>query len=456
MTVKQLLKKQRAGFAAGKTLEPSFRRAALLRLKAAIEQYQPEIEKALKKDLNKSGFETYMTETGLTISALSYTLKHLESWTRRRIVPTPLAQFPSFSFTIREPYGNVLVLAPWNYPFLLAMEPLIGAIAAGNCCMVKPSEYAPHTAGVIKRIVEKALPSWLAAVVLGDKTVSEELLKHRFDYIFFTGSPSIGKEVLKRAAHNLTPVTLELGGKSPCIIDESANIPMAAKRIVFGKFLNGGQTCVAPDYILVQACVKKELVRWIKYWIRKQFGENPLLNEDYPKIINRKHYTRLLNLLEGQNLLAGGQRREDTLQIAPVLVDEPSWDSPIMNEEIFGPILPVISIESIEEAEQIIKKGEKPLALYLFTSRKTAETCILNRVSFGGGCVNDTVIHLAGNYLPFGGVGNSGMGAYHGKHTFETFSHEKSIVKKSIHIDLPVRYQPYTKGKQKLLKFVLR
>ncbi len=213
---------------------------------------------------------------------------------------------------------------------------------------------------------------------------------------------------------------------------------------------------MAPDYILVQACVKKELVRWIKYWIRKQLGENPLLNEDYPKIINRKHYTRLLNLLEGQNLLAGGQRREDTLQIAPVLVDEPSWDSPIMNEEIFGPILPVISIESIEEAEQIIKKGEKPLALYLFTSRKTAETCILNRVSFGGGCVNDTVIHLAGNYLPFGGVGNSGMGAYHGKHTFETFSHEKSIVKKSIHIDLPVRYQPYTKGKQKLLKFVLQ
>ncbi len=455
MTVKQLLKRQRTGFASGKTLEPSFRRAALVRLKAAVEQFQPEIEAALKQDLNKSEFEAYMTETGLTISALSYTLDHLESWTRRRIVPTPLAQFPSISFTIREPYGTVLILAPWNYPFLLAMEPLIGAIAAGNCCIVKPSEYAPNTAGVIRKIVEKALPSWLAAVVTGDKTVSEELLEHRFDYIFFTGSPAVGKEVLKKAAYNLTPVTLELGGKSPCIVDESANIPMAAKRIVFGKFLNGGQTCVAPDYILVQSGVKKELVRWITYWIRKQFGENPLIHEDYPKIINRRHYTRLLDLLEGQRLLAGGQWREETLQIAPVLVDEPSWDSPVMNEEIFGPILPVISVESIEEAERIIKKGEKPLALYLFTSRKATETYILNRVSFGGGCVNDTIIHLASNYLPFGGVGNSGMGAYHGKYTFEIFSHEKAIVKKSVRIDLPVRYQPYTKGKQKILKFVL-
>ena len=260
MTREQLLKKQKTAFAAGKTLELSFRRAALQRLKEAIEQFQPEIEAALKADLNKSEFETYMTETGLTISALSYTLNHLESWSRRRIVPTPLAQFPSLSFTVREPYGTVLILAPWNYPFLLAMEPLIGAVAAGNCCVVKPSEYAPHTASIIKKIVEKALPSWLAAVVTGDKTVSEELLEYRFDYIFFTGSPTVGREVLKKAAVHLTPVTLELGGKSPCIVDESANIPMAAKRIVFGKFLNAGQTCVAPDYILVQSGVKKELV----------------------------------------------------------------------------------------------------------------------------------------------------------------------------------------------------
>lgn len=455
MTRKQLLKKQKMAFAAGKTLELSFRRAALQRLKGAIEQFQPEIEAALKADLNKSEFETYMTETGLTLSALSYTLSRLGIWMRRRMAPTPLAQFPSLSFTVREPYGTVLILAPWNYPFLLAMEPLIGAIAAGNCCVVKPSEYAPHTAAVIKKIVEKALPSWLAAVITGEKAVSEELLDSPFDYIFFTGSPAVGKEVLKKAADRLTPVTLELGGKSPCIVDESANIPMAAKRIVFGKFLNGGQTCVAPDYVLVQSGVKKELVWWIKYWIRKQFGENPLQNEDYPKIINQRHYTRLLKLLDGQRLLDGGRWREDTLQIAPVLVDEPSWDSPLMNEEIFGPVLPVLSVASVEEAGRIIKKGEKPLALYLFTSRKAAETYILNRISFGGGCINDTVIHLASNYLPFGGVGTSGMGAYHGKYTFETFSHEKAVVKKSVRIDLPVRYQPYTKRKKKILASVL-
>ncbi|MFR1833958.1 MAG: aldehyde dehydrogenase [Lachnospiraceae bacterium] len=452
MTAEQLLKRQRKAFLQGRTLDTDFRRGILRRLGKNIEKYQPEIEAALKKDLNKSSFESYMTETGLILSSLSYMLKHLDSWTKRKLVPTPIAQMPAVSFVIREPYGNVLVMAPWNYPFLLAMEPFIGAIAAGNCCIVKPSEYAPNTGNVIKTIIEQSVPSWLGAVVLGDQAVSEKLLDCRFDYIFFTGSPAVGKEVLKKAALHLTPVTLELGGKSPCIVEKSADIRMAAKRIVFGKFLNAGQTCVAPDYILVQRSVKKELIRWIKYWTWRQLGENPLLNSDYPRIVSRKHYDRLVHLLDGENLLFGGERREDTLQIGPALLDEPSWDRPVMKEEIFGPILPIISIDSVLEAERIIKRGEKPLALYLFTSRKLVEEYILDNVSFGGGCINDTVIHLATNYLPFGGVGNSGMGAYHGKYTFETFTREKSVQKKTVRLDLPVRYQPYTKAKEKWLK----
>lgn len=452
MTAERLLKKQRAAFLQGKTLDTGFRRAILRRLEKNIEKYQPEIEAALKKDLNKSAFEAYMTETGLTLSALSYALKHLDSWTRRKWVATPIAQMPAVSFVVREPYGNVLVMAPWNYPFLLAMEPFIGAIAAGNCCIVKPSEYAPNTGDVIKIIIEQSVPSWLGAVVLGDQEVSEKLLDCRFDYIFFTGSPAVGKEVLKKAAWHLTPVTLELGGKSPCIVEKSADIRMAAKRIVFGKFLNAGQTCVAPDYILVQRTVKKELIRWIKYWIWRQLGENPLSNPDYPRIISRKQYDRLVHLLDGETLLFGGERREETLQIGPVLLDEPSWERPVMKEEIFGPILPIISIDSVLEAEKIIKRGEKPLALYLFTSRKPVEEYVLDHISFGGGCINDTVVHLATNYLPFGGVGNSGMGAYHGKYTFETFTREKSVQKKPVRLDLPVRYQPYTKTKEKWLK----
>lgn len=452
MTAERLLKRQRKAFLQGRTLDTDFRRGILRRLGKNIEKYQPEIEAALKKDLNKSSFESYMTETGLILSSLSYMLKHLDSWTKRKLVPTPIAQMPAVSFVIREPYGNVLVMAPWNYPFLLAMEPFIGAIAAGNCCIVKPSEYAPNTGNVIKTIIEQSVPSWLGAVVLGDQAVSEKLLDCRFDYIFFTGSPAVGKEVLKKAALHLTPVTLELGGKSPCIVEKSADIRMAAKRIVFGKFLNAGQTCVAPDYILVQRSVKKELIRWIKYWTWRQLGENSLLNSDYPRIVSRKHYDRLVHLLDGENLLFGGERREDTLQIGPALLDEPSWDRPVMKEEIFGPILPIISIDSVLEAERIIKRGEKPLALYLFTSRKLVEEYILDNVSFGGGCINDTVIHLATNYLPFGGVGNSGMGAYHGKYTFETFTREKSVQKKTVRLDLPVRYQPYTKAKEKWLK----
>lgn len=454
MKIEQLAKRQKRAFREGKTLAAAFRKEALRRLLGAIEEYQPQIEDALMKDLNKPPFESYMTEYGLVADSIKNTLASLDRWTKKRHIAAPLAQFPSDCYTIYEPYGEVLILAPWNYPFLLAMEPLAGAIAAGNCCILKPSEYAPATAKVITEIVEKALPGWLASVVTGGQETAQQLLEIKFDYIFFTGSPAVGKEVLKKAAVHLTPVTLELGGKSPCIVEKSADIRLAAKRIVFGKFLNGGQTCVAPDYVLVQRQVKEELVRWMIHWIRVQFGEKPLERWDYPKIINARHYNRLMGLMEGQAILAGGKSEPFMLRIEPTLLDEPDWESPVMSEEIFGPILPILSFDSIFDVERMLKTKEKPLALYLFTSRKIVEDYILSRCSFGGGCVNDTVIHVAVSRLPFGGVGNSGIGSYHGKRTFETFSHEKGIVKKFA-LDIPVRYRPYTKGKNRLLHLFL-
>ena len=454
MMIEQLVKRQKNAFQAGKTLMPSFRKEALRRLLAAIEEYHAQIEDALMKDLNKPPFEFYMTEYALVMKSIKSTLASLDRWTKRHRVVSPLSQFPSDCFTMYEPYGEVLIMAPWNYPFLLAMEPLVGAIAAGNCCILKPSEYAPATEKVIAEIVKKALPRWLAAVVTGDQETAKELLEIKFDYIFFTGSPGVGREVLKKAAVHLTPVTLELGGKSPCIVEKSADIPVAAKRIVFGKFLNGGQTCVAPDYVLVQRQVKEELVRWMIHWIRVQFGEKPLERWDYPKIVNGKHYNRLMGLMEGQAILKGGKSEPFMLQIEPTLLDGPAWDSPVMTEEIFGPILPIVSFDSIFDVERLLKTKEKPLALYLFTSRKIVEDYILSRCSFGGGCINDTVIHLAVPGLPFGGVGNSGMGSYHGKKTFETFSHEKGIAKKFA-LDMPVRYRPYTKGKNRMLRLFL-
>ena len=454
MEIRQLIKRQREAFQAGRTLPTAFRKEALRRLLSAIEECQPQIEDGLMKDLNKPPFESYMTEYGLVTGSIKHMLASLDRWTKRRHVPAPLSQFPSDCFTVYEPYGTVLIISPWNYPFLLAMEPLAGAIAAGNCCMLKLSEYAPATAEVIRGILKKALPSWLAAAVLGDQKIAQELLNYKFDYIFFTGSPRVGKEVLKKAAAHLTPVTLELGGKSPCIVEKSANIRLAAKRIVFGKFINGGQTCVAPDYILVQRQVKEELIRWLIYWIRVQFGEKPLERWDYPKIINPCHYNRLVGLMDGQAILEGGKAEPFMLRIEPTLLDEPEWDSPVMSEEIFGPVLPILSFDSIFDVEKLLKTKEKPLALYLFTSRRIVEDYILSSCSFGGGCVNDTLIHAAVPGLPFGGVGNSGMGCYHGKRTFETFSHEKGIVKKFA-LDLPVRYRPYTKGKNRLLHLFL-
>ena len=456
MEMNVIVEKQKAFFEKNRTKSYEFRQKALLRLKRTILYYEKEIEEALKQDLGKSDFEAYMTEVGMTLSELNYVEKHLRSWIKKRSVLTPLAHFPAKSFEVPEPYGTVLIMAPWNYPFMLCMEPLIGAIAAGNCCVIKPSAYAPQTSAVIKKILSGIFPEGFVAVVEGGREENIALLEQKFDYIFFTGSKAVGKIVLEKAAKNLIPVTLELGGKSPCIVDETANLKLAAKRVVFGKYLNCGQTCVAPDYLLVQEDVKDKFLEYLKYWIDKMFGVEPLKNQDYPKIINEKHYERIMKLIEGETIVKGGYGNKKRLFIAPTVLDHITEKSPIMQEEIFGPVLPVLTYRCLKEAEDFIKKGEKPLALYLFTGKKQREQKILQEISFGGGCINDTIIHLATSRMGFGGVGASGMGCYHGKRSFDTFSHTKSIVKRYQEIDLPIRYQPYTSGKRKLLRLFLK
>lgn len=456
MKIDKIMENQRTFFNTGRTKKLGFRLEALNRLESSVKAHEQEIFQALKKDLNKSSFESYMTEVGMTLAELSYVKKHLPFWEGKKRKLSPLAQFPSESFTMREPYGVVLVMAPWNYPFMLCMEPLIGAIAGGNCSVVKPSAYAPAVSKILATIVEEVFPKKYVTVVEGGREENTLLLEQRFDYIFFTGGVTVGKMVMEKAAENLTPVTLELGGKSPCIVTEDAKLSLAAKRLVFGKYLNSGQTCVAPDYLLVSEKVKEEFLAWIVFWIEKMLGKEPLENPDYPKMINEKHYQRVMNLMVGEKISCGGYGNTETLQITPTVLEEVSWDSPIMQEEIFGPVLPVVTYKTLEEAIEKVKNREKPLALYLFTESRSIQKKVLRELSFGGGCVNDTIIHLATSRMGFGGVGGSGMGSYHGKKSYETFTHEKSIVKKSSYIDLPIRYMPYTRGKEKLLKLFLR
>lgn len=456
MEIGKLVEMQRRMFRTGKTREYAFRMTALNRLEQSIRVNRDAIEEALKKDLNKSAFEAYMTEIGLSLEEIRFAKRHLRQWMAADRVPTPMAQFPARSFVVPEPYGVVLIMAPWNYPFSLCIEPLVGAIAAGNCCVVKPSAYAPATSAVLKKVLRLAFPSEYVAVVEGGREENTALLEQRFDYIFFTGGVSVGRLVLEKAARYVTPVTLELGGKSPCIVDRTANLDLAAKRLVFGKFLNSGQTCVAPDYLLVQEEVKDRFVFLVKKWTKKMLGEDPLKNGAYPKMINEKHFHRVMRLLEGEKIVMGGYGDEKSLRIAPTLLADVTEDSPVMQEEIFGPVLPILSFSDIQEAFRFVERREKPLALYLFTRSKAAEQQALKRLSFGGGCINDTIVHLSSPYMGFGGVGNSGMGSYHGKRSFETFSHEKSILKKYNWLDLPVRYQPYCVGKQRLLEMFLR
>ncbi len=451
----EAVRKQRLFFEKGITKEVDYRIKNLKLLKQIILTHEAEILDALQKDLNKAPFEAYATEIGLVLEELEYIIKHLRNWAKPRKVKTPITHFLSASYQYTEPYGIVLIMSPWNYPFQLTIAPLIGAMAAGNCTIVKPSEYSSHTAEIIERLICENFDESYITVVRGGREANKTLLDEKFDYIFFTGSVSVGKVVMESASKHLTPVSLELGGKSPCIVDESANLDMAAKRIVWGKYLNAGQTCVAPDYLLVHRNVKTELITKMRKYIEEFYGPDPFNNPDYPKVINDKHFNRLLGLFQNETIVVGGQYNDQTHRIAPTILDKVTWDRPIMQEEIFGPLLPVLEFESLNDVIGIVNHHPKPLALYFFTQDKKREQYVINNTSFGGGCINDTVVHLATSYMPFGGVGDSGMGGYHGKASFDTFSHQKSILKKSTLFDIPLRYPPY-KNKLKLLKFIMR
>lgn len=455
--IRTLVERQRRFFAARRTFDIRTRLAYLRKLRAAILAHEGEINAALQADLGKSAAESYMCETGMTLSELSYQIGHLRRWARSTPRPTNLANFPAVSFSVREPYGVVLVMAPWNYPFMLCMEPLIGAVAAGNCCVLKPSAYAPATSAILRVIVQEVFPPEYVAVVEGGRAENTALLEQRFDYIFFTGSVAVGRLVMEKAAAHLTPVSLELGGKSPCVVTAGCSLKLAARRLVFGKFLNCGQTCVAPDYVLVDARVQEEFLRLVQAEIARQFGAQPLQNADYGRIVNKKHFDRLCGLIDPAKVVCGGQTDPAALRIAPTVLAGVMPEDAVMQEEIFGPLLPVLPYRTLDEAERFICEREKPLALYLFTNDRRIEQRFLRYVPFGGGCVNDTILHLATPYMGFGGVGHSGMGSYHGRRSFETFTHEKNVLKKAVWLDMPMRYQPYgNKVYERLTRLFLR
>ena len=454
--IRDILQQQNHFFSSGKTIPAEFRLKQLESLKEAMICHEADLAAALKEDLGKSRMESYMCEIGLTLSELTWMQKHLRSLMRSKRVSTPAAQFAAKSFRSPSPYGTVLIMSPWNYPVLLTLDPLIDAIAAGNTAVVKPSAYAPCTFDVMKTMIEECFPAHYVAVVDGGRAENQALLQQRFDMIFFTGGKTVGREVLRHAAEYLTPVTLELGGKSPCIVDSTAKIRLAAKRIVFGKYLNCGQTCVAPDYILCDKRIRDELITAILAEIEKQFGKEPLKNPNYGKIINEKHFERILGLINGEKLVYGGQSEPESLRIAPTVLNNITWDDAVMGEEIFGPLLPILTFDTLDEALDTVESHPHPLALYFFSEDKAAQKKVLDTCRFGGGCINDTIIHLATSDMPFGGVGESGMGSYHGRVGFETFSHYRSIVDKKTWMDLPIRYQKYTGLKEKMMRMFLK
>lgn len=423
-------------------------------LKKAIKHHEKDILQALAHDLHKSEQEAYTTEIGMVYEEINHTVKHLHKWAKPSRAKTPLTHIGSKSMIIKEPYGSVLIIAPWNYPFQLALSPLVGAISAGNAVTLKPSELTPHVSNVIGTIVESVFQEDLAAVVEGGVDVSTELLKLPFDYIFFTGSVAVGKVVMEAAAKHLTPVTLELGGKSPCIVMPDADIKLAAKRITFGKFTNAGQTCIAPDYLLVHESIKEDLLREMTTCIRDFYGDQPETNPHFGKNVSQRHFDRLSQFLSNGTIVTGGKRNEQELKIAPTILDHITWEDPVMQEEIFGPILPVITFDSLQEAADMIKARPKPLALYLFTTNNETEAYILDNLSFGGGCINDTLMHVATPYLPFGGVGESGIGRYHGKESFFTFTHEKSVLRQTNRFDFSFRYPNAKNGLDIVRKFL--
>ncbi len=455
--IASLLDKQREYYKSGVTVPVNFRIEQLKKLYAAIKKYKNEILQALHTDLGKSDYESFMCEIGLVLSEITYMIRHTKKFAKRKTVYTPITNFHAHCFKQPVPYGNTLIMSPWNYPFLLTVDPLADAIAAGNTAVVKPSAYSPATSAIISKIISECFDAEYIAVITGGRAENAALLEQKFDFVFFTGSQAVGKEVLRHTAEHLAPAVLELGGKSPCIVDKSANIALAAKRIVFGKFLNCGQTCVAPDYILCESSVKDKFINEVASQIKIQYGENPLKNKDYGKIINQKHFERLCGLIDKSKVIIGGETDHGSSRIAPTVMDNVTENDAVMGEEIFGPIMPILTFDDFDKMVDDLKDKDKPLALYLFSSDKGQIKRITTELSYGGGCINDVVVHLSTSEMGFGGVGQSGMGSYHGKDGFDAFSHYKSIMDKKTWLDLPMRYQPYkNKMYEKLLHLFLK
>ena len=456
MNIEKIVKEQRKYFNEFNTRDVNTRIDTLKTIQKWILNNEDKIYEALEKDLNKSTVETYMCEIGMALSDIRYQINHLKKWSKRKMVLTSLAQFPSIGYKYYEPYGVTLVMSTWNYPFLLSIQPTIASIAAGNTVILKPSAYSPNTSSLLKEMFTETCNKDLVTVIEGGRHENEEILNQKYDYIFFTGSSTVGKLVMSKASENLIPVTLELGGKSPCIIDDDENFKTCVKRCLFGKLLNAGQTCIATDYLFIRDDLKERFIEESRIIIDEFFGENPLNSDQMVKIINKKHFDRLKGLIKDEKILLGGNFDNETLKIEPTLIDVKSKNSKIMQEEIFGPILPIMTYKNIDEVIEYINDHEKPLACYIFSSDKIIQDKIIQKCSFGGGCINDTIMHVIPHNLPFGGVGSSGIGSYHGKYSFKTFSHEKSILNKSKSFDTSIIYYPYNKLKLKLSKLFLR
>lgn len=455
-TIQSLIEKQKQMVSSGGTRSLSFRMKQLQTLKTAVRKHEKDIMEALRQDLRKSEYEAYTTEIGYLYDSIRHTMKNLKRWMKPKTVRTPVVHFGSKSVIYPEPYGSALIIGPFNYPFMLVLDPLAGAIAAGNCAVVKPSEFTPHVSAVIAKLIREHFVEDYIRVVEGGKDTTSELIHAPFDRIFFTGSTQVGKIVMKAAAEHLVPVILELGGKSPCIVHQDADLDLAAKRIAWGKFVNTGQTCVAPDYVLAHKEIKSALVSKLKEQITAFFGTEPKQSPDFGRIVNERHWERLTGLVDPSKVVAGGEKDRRDLYLAPTLMDRVDWADKVMEEEIFGPILPVLEYDDLDQAVSRLNSRPKPLALYLFTSDKEVERKVMESVSFGGGCVNDTLLHLVTPYLPFGGVGQSGMGSYHGKYSFEAFSHMKGVLKKSTRVKIDFIFPPYTEKKLSLIKRVMK
>ncbi|EGT0681380.1 aldehyde dehydrogenase [Clostridium perfringens] len=456
-TLREKINKQREYFSTGETKDINFRIEKLKKLRDVLKSEEEKIFEALKKDLMKSSFESYVTEVAMVYDEINMHIKNIKKWSKKRRVKTPLVQFPAKSFIQLEPYGVVLIIGPFNYPFMLTMDPLIGAIAAGNTAVIKPSESAPETSKILKEILEKVFDEKYVLHVNPErgKEVVEELLKEKFDYIFFTGSATVGKIVMKAASQYLTPVTLELGGKSPCIIDKDCKLELAARRIVWGKLLNSGQTCVAPDYLYVHKDIEEEFIKKLEEEIKNQFGDNPLESEDYSKMVNEREFNRVLSYIDKEKLVFGGNYNRKTFQIEPTILKNVTWDDPVMKREIFGPIFPILPFENLDEVIRLVNSKDKPLAIYYFSEDKNKIEKVLNSTSSGGVTINDTLVHVSSSYLPFGGVGNSGMGEYHGKYSFDLFSNKKGVMNRKTFLDLKIRYAPF-QNKLTIVKKIMK